>query len=91
MAEPRTVPTDEDPAVFLAAVPDGCRRADAQALTLYVAEGFERHAELLARLGPVTVGKGCLYVKRLDAVDGEALRELVGSAFAAFDGRVVTP
>lgn len=61
-----------------------------QALTLYVAEGFERHAGLLARLGPVTTGKGCLYIKRLAEVDAEALRELVKAAFDAFDGRTIT-
>ncbi|WP_371497585.1 DUF1801 domain-containing protein [Kitasatospora sp. NBC_00374] len=62
-----------------------------QALTLYIAEGFESHAELLARLGPVTTGKGCLYVKRLAAVDQDALRELVTGAFERLNGRTITP
>ena len=47
-------------------------------LVLYLVAGFEeRYPELLERLGPHKAGKGCLYVKRLDAVDREALRELV--------------
>ena len=47
-------------------------------LVLYLVAGFEeRYPELLERLGPHKAGKGCLYVKRLDVVDREALRELV--------------
>ncbi|MBB4948691.1 hypothetical protein F4556_004226 [Kitasatospora gansuensis] len=61
-----------------------------QALTLYVAEGFEPHRDLLARLGPHTTGKGCLYVKRLAALDQAVLRELVERGFAAYDGKTIT-
>ncbi|KQV18506.1 MULTISPECIES: DUF1801 domain-containing protein [unclassified Kitasatospora] len=61
-----------------------------QALTLYVAEGFEPHQDLLARLGPHTTGKGCLYVKRLDALDETALRELIERGFAAYDGKTIS-
>lgn len=61
-----------------------------QALTVYVAEGFEPHQDLLTRLGPHTTGVGCLYVKRLDALDQSVLRELVERAFAAYNGRTVT-
>jgi hypothetical protein len=47
-------------------------------LVVYAMAGVEeRHPELLARLGPHTTGKGCLYVKRLDDVDAAVLRELV--------------
>ncbi|GAA0662123.1 hypothetical protein GCM10010193_11690 [Kitasatospora atroaurantiaca] len=61
-----------------------------QALTVYLAEGFDRHGELLARLGPVTTGKGCLYIKRLDAVDQAALRELITLAFESLNGRTIS-
>lgn len=36
-------------------------------------------------LGPHTTGKGCLYIKRLDAVDEAVLESLVESAWAAAD------
>jgi hypothetical protein len=47
-------------------------------LVLYLAAGLDqRDADLLGRLGPHKTGKGCLYLKRLDDVDAEALRALV--------------
>jgi hypothetical protein len=49
-----------------------------QHLVLYLIGGFEdRYPTTLARLGPHTTGKGCLYVKRLTDVDQDALRELI--------------
>jgi hypothetical protein len=48
-----------------------------QNLTLYLSSGFDRHAELLQRLGKHSIGKSCLYVKRLSDIDQETLRELV--------------
>jgi Domain of unknown function (DU1801) len=49
-----------------------------QHLAIYLIGGFEsRHGRVLARLGPHQTGKGCLYIKRLDAVDRDALRELI--------------
>jgi hypothetical protein len=36
-----------------------------------------RPAALLDRLGPVKLGKGCVYIKRLDDVDHSVLRELI--------------
>jgi hypothetical protein len=47
------------------------------ALTLYGLTYDASSADLLARLGPHTTGKGCLYVKRLDAVDHEVLADLI--------------
>lgn len=49
-----------------------------QQLVVYLVGGFEeRHASVLARLGPHRTGKGCLYLKRLNDVDESALRELI--------------
>ena len=49
-----------------------------QHLVIYLVGGFEgRHQPVLARLGPHKTGKGCLYLKRLDDVDQDALRELI--------------
>ncbi len=53
-----------------------------QSLTLYLTYGFERHGELLGRLGKHKVGKACLYVNKLDDVDVEVLEKLIASAVA---------
>src|ERR1700757_1213563 len=49
-----------------------------QHLVVYlVGEFADRHQAALARLGPHKTGKGCLYIRRLDDVDLDALRELI--------------
>ncbi|QZY29091.1 DUF1801 domain-containing protein [Nocardioides coralli] len=50
-------------------------------LTFYGLTYYGSNEELLAELGPHTTGKGCLYVKRLDDLDHEALRTLVARAW----------
>lgn len=52
-------------------------------LVLYVMDGFEAHQDLLDRLGPHDTGRACLYLKRLDQVDHDALEELIERSFAA--------
>jgi hypothetical protein len=52
------------------------------ATVLYLACDLDRHQPLLDRLGKHTRGVGCLYVKRLDDVDAEALEELIATAWA---------
>ena len=52
------------------------------ALVLYLKDGFPHLTELLARLGPHTTGRGCLYLKRLDTVDHDVLRELIAASVA---------
>ena len=39
--------------------------------------GFPRHDALMQKLGRYTTGKSCLYVKKLEDVDTDVLRELV--------------
>ncbi len=51
------------------------------ALTLYGLTYYGSNDDLLARLGPHTTGKGCLYVKRLDAVDRAVLIEMIQRAW----------
>lgn len=46
-------------------------------LTLYIMAGFDQYDELLERLGKFKTGKSCLYVKRLEDVNLDVLRELV--------------
>jgi hypothetical protein len=49
-----------------------------QNLTLYIGlSGFASHAELLEKLGKHSVGKGCLYIKRLSDVDLPTLKKLI--------------
>ena len=48
-----------------------------QALTLYIMSGFSRYQIILERLGSYKTGKSCLYLKSLDQVDREVLRELI--------------
>jgi hypothetical protein len=45
-------------------------------LVLYVGPGIEDKA-LMARLGKHKTGKGCLYIKKLDDIDRDVLKELV--------------
>ena len=51
------------------------------ATTIYFPDGVEAHPDLLARLGPHTVGKACLYVKDLDTVDLGVLEEMVRRSY----------
>lgn len=53
-----------------------------QNLTLYIMDGFERHAERLAQLGPHSLGKSCLYIKSLRDVDLGVLRAIVAESIA---------
>ena len=48
-----------------------------QALTLYIMSGFSAYDELLGKLGKHTTGKACLYIKKIEDVDMEILRELI--------------
>lgn len=53
------------------------------ASTLYLTGYLDDYAELLEALGPHTTGKGCLYIKRLDAVDEDVLGRIVRRSFDA--------
>lgn len=46
-------------------------------LTLYLMDVFERHPELMKKLGKHRTGKVCLYIRRLADVDMKVLKELV--------------
>ena len=49
-------------------------------LTLYIMSGFEEYDDLLKKLGKHTTGKSCLYIKKLEDVDQDVLRELVSKS-----------
>ena len=48
-----------------------------QNLTLYMLGGWEQNAELLDKLGKHSLGKGCLYIKRLEEVQVPVLKRLI--------------
>jgi hypothetical protein len=51
-----------------------------QTLTLYMLGGWDHNAELLAKLGKHSLGKGCLYIKRLDDVSLPVLKRLIADS-----------
>ncbi|GAB4577913.1 MAG: hypothetical protein Fur0022_06450 [Anaerolineales bacterium] len=48
-----------------------------QNITLYIMAGFEQYEALLSKLGKHSTGKSCLYIKKLEHVNLDVLRELV--------------
>ena len=48
-----------------------------QALTLYIMAGFKRYEPLMANLGKYKTGKSCLYIKSLNDIDRDVLKELI--------------
>ena len=59
-------------------------------LVVYLMDGFSERAELLAQLGPHKVGKSCLYIKRLDAVDESVLVALIRASVGSMRARYET-
>jgi hypothetical protein len=53
------------------------------ALVLYGVTGSENAASLLAKLGPHTTGKGCLYIKNFSDIDQNILEHLITRSVAA--------
>jgi hypothetical protein len=49
-------------------------------ITLYLPGGVESQADLLKQLGKYTIGKGCLYIKKLKDVDTKVLKQLVNES-----------
>jgi len=52
------------------------------ALTIYLMDGVDPHADDLGELGPHTTGAGCLYVKDLEALDQAVLERIVARSWA---------
>ncbi len=49
---------------------------------LYLSCDLDQHRSILDRLGPHERGVGCLYLRRLDAIDEAALRQLIETSWA---------
>lgn len=45
--------------------------------SIYIMSGFKKHEELMKKLGKHRTGKSCLYVKRLEDINLDVLRDLV--------------
>lgn len=54
-----------------------------QNITLYSMGGFQRNETLLRQLGKHSLGKGCLYIKKLEEVDIKVLKELIAESARA--------
>lgn len=60
-------------------------------LVLYIMDGFEAYGELLSQLGPHKTGKGCLYLKPLDKLNQDVLKELIRRSVAAIRQITASP
>ncbi len=49
-------------------------------LTIYF-EGFDAYGEQLARLGPHSLGVSCLYIKKLELINLDVLRDMLEQSF----------
>jgi hypothetical protein len=58
-------------------------RSGKTTLYLNLPGGMEAYGDVLAGLGPHTIGKGCLYLKRLRDVDLAVLEDLIRTAVTA--------
>ena len=47
------------------------------AFSIYIMAGFTGYQELMDKLGKYKMGKACLYVKKLEDIDIEILKELI--------------
>jgi len=50
-------------------------------LVIYLADGVSRHEALLEKIGPHTSSKVCVYIKRLPAIDLDALRDVIAASY----------
>ena len=52
------------------------------ALTIYIMSGFSEYETLMQQLGKYKTGKSCLYIKNLNHVDMEILKQLIQASVA---------
>lgn len=50
--------------------------------TLYICDGTEKYAKQLAALGPHKTGKVCLYLKDLDSIQLDVLKDVLTTSYA---------
>lgn len=52
-----------------------------QSLSVYIMPGLYKFDDQLKRLGKHKVGKGCLYINKLEDIEIDVLREIIQKAF----------
>ena len=56
-------------------------------LTIYNIPGYEGLPELVAKLGKFTMGKSCLYVKKLADIDVDVLEQILRDGYSQVAGK----
>ncbi len=49
-------------------------------ISLYLMSGVDQHPKLLEKIGKYKMGKSCFYIKKLEDVDRNVLKELIGAS-----------
>lgn len=57
--------------------------ARANAITLYLGSSFDDREALLSKFGKHKTGKGCIYVKQIEDIDTNILKQMIKNAFKA--------
>lgn len=52
-----------------------------QNISIYILSGFKTYEELMNKLGKFKTGSSCLYIKKLDEIDGTILKKLIKESF----------
>ncbi len=50
-------------------------------ISIYIMSGLDKYSELLKKLGRHKIGKGCLYIKNLDDIDRNVLKQLITKSY----------
>ena len=58
-----------------------------QNLTLYIMSGFEEYDNLMSKLGKYKNGKSCIYIKQIEDIDLEILKQLIAESIIMLDNR----
>lgn len=62
-----------------------------QSLTIYLVDRFDERDRLLAKLGPHSTGKVCLYLRSLDDIDRAVLKAIVAASLRVAQERARAP
>lgn len=60
-------------------------------LVVYLVDGVERYSDRLAKLGPCTHGKSCLYIKRLSDINMDVLEQMLRESCAYVAAHIDSP